>query len=142
MQDALNSEAFRDFLNYPDAGLWTALLDQVARWVEHSIERAGDYDLENIWNAAGTALELHGTYGLTVRKLLLRNCSPGQRAALQRAADRLKAARNGAEQAYRARHERALREAEDNAAEVTRIRAYEARLREQEDRQRIADSGA
>jgi len=118
-----------DFVRFPFAALWVALLNQEARETEYMLER-GVYDLAAIHNREMTLLEVGGGYATTVRKLLLEEASQEQRDALKRAHDRLKAARRAAAAAYQFRREQAEKQAQidpQKLADLDRERRERAR---------------
>ncbi len=105
------------------AAFWIECLNTQADLCERIIARGG-YDLETMWDLEGATIELWGAYSKTVRKLVHQWRTPGQADALQRAEDRMKAARTAARRAYQER-----RDAEEDRQKVVDLDARR-RLRE------------
>ncbi len=111
------------------AAFWIECLNTQADLCERIIA-CGGYDLETMWDLEGATIELWGAYSKTLRELVHQWCTPGQADALQRAEDRMKAARTAARRAYQGR-----RDAEENRQKVddldARRRLREARYTDQ-----------
>jgi transcriptional regulator with XRE-family HTH domain len=105
------------------AAFWIECLNTQADLCERIIA-CGGYDLETMWDLEGATIELWGAYSKTLRELVHQWCTPGQADALQRAEDRMKAARTAARRAYQER-----RDAEEDRQKVVDLDARR-RLRE------------
>jgi len=115
----------------PEALSWVKVLNQQTKRVEHTLSR-GDYTLEDIYVDMGNVIEVHLLF-LRYREELLKEPSISLvREILQQAENGITEVRNAAREAYYAKYEQAVREAEHGSGNVVRLREQRHQLEERE----------
>jgi len=115
----------------PEALSWVKVLNQQTKRVEHTLSR-GDYTLEDIYVDMGNVIEVHLLF-LRYREELLKEPSISLvREILQQAENGITEVRNAAREAYYAKYEQAVREAEHGSGNVVWLREQRHQLEERE----------